>query len=95
MSDELKLCPFCGGEAFIKRMGTNRVSMQIECDNCGCELETGETWIDEHSDWNTRAQPTITDYLKANEPMLTKTKAKMVSVESLREFAGIKDSDND
>lgn len=35
-------------------------------------------------------QPTIADCLKANEPMLTKTKAKMVSIESLKEFAGVK-----
>lgn len=32
---------------------------------------------------------TIADYLKANEAMLTKTKAKMVSIESLKEFAGL------
>lgn len=36
------------------------------------------------------SQPTIADHLKANEAMLTKTKAKMVSIESLKEFAGIK-----
>lgn len=52
---ELKPCPFCGGEAHIERMGTNRVSMQIECGNCGAEMETGETWIDENSAWNIRA----------------------------------------
>ena len=40
-------------------------------------------------------QPTTADYLEANEAMLTKTKAKMVSIESLKEFAGIKDSSND
>ena len=52
---ELKSCPFCGGEAHIERMGTSRVSMQIECGNCGAGMETGETWIDDNSGWNTRA----------------------------------------
>ena len=32
----------------------------------------------------------IVDYLKANEDMLTKTKAKVVTISSLKEFAGIK-----
>ena len=45
-------CPFCGGKAEIKRMGTNKVSMIIGCTECSCTLETGETWIDEHSQWN-------------------------------------------
>ena len=48
-------CPFCGCEAEVKRMGTNRVSMIIGCTNCGCNLETGETWIDENINWNNRA----------------------------------------
>ena len=43
MNDELKPCPFCGGECEIERMGTNRVSMQYRCTECGCSLETGET----------------------------------------------------
>ena len=47
-------CPFCGGDAEIKQMGTNRVSMIIGCTDCSCELETGETSINEHSQWNTR-----------------------------------------
>jgi predicted RNA-binding Zn-ribbon protein involved in translation (DUF1610 family) len=42
MADLLN-CPFCGGEAEIKRQGTPRVSMLYACTECGCELETGET----------------------------------------------------
>ena len=34
-------------------------------------------------------QPTIADYLNANEVMLTKTKATVVTIGSLRKFAGI------
>jgi len=52
---ELQPCPFCSGKAVIDRMGTNRVSMQISCEDCGASIESGETWINEHSKWNTRA----------------------------------------
>ncbi len=55
MSDEeLKPCPFCGGEPYIDRMGTGRVSMMISCIDCGCMLETSETFIGPNCSWNTR-----------------------------------------
>lgn len=54
LSEELKPCPFCGGKAQIERYGNNRQSMQIRCEDCGCFLETGETWIDENCHWNKR-----------------------------------------
>ena len=40
--DEPKLlpCPFCGGEAEIRKRGTPRASMIIGCTNCGCLLES-------------------------------------------------------
>ena len=60
MDEELKPCPFCGGEAEVKRMGTNRVSMIIGCAECSCELETGETWIDKNINWNQREHNTPT-----------------------------------
>ena len=50
---ELKPCPFCGGDAEITRYGTSRYSTQYECTDCGCQLETGETF--NHGEaWNTR-----------------------------------------
>lgn len=55
MADEqLKPCPFCGGEAKVERMGTARASMIYVCDECGCTLETGETWLNSNCRWNTR-----------------------------------------
>lgn len=53
MADLLN-CPFCGGEAEIKRQGTPRVSMLYACTECGCELETGETGT-AYLMWNRRA----------------------------------------
>lgn len=55
MIDEEKLapCPFCGGKAKYRRVGTKYVSCIIECTNCACVLETGETWASGHA-WNTR-----------------------------------------
>jgi transcription initiation factor TFIIIB Brf1 subunit/transcription initiation factor TFIIB len=55
-------CPFCGGEAEVEQQGTNRQSHIIACTNCGCSLETWETW-NAGSLWNTR-QPTQSDALR-------------------------------
>lgn len=48
----LLLCPFCGGEASIERYGNTRVSTIYSCDDCGCQLETGEEFHGRA--WNTR-----------------------------------------
>lgn len=53
---ELLPCPFCGGKAEIMRRGTGRVSMQIQCQECGCEMETSETFLGPHCSWNTRVE---------------------------------------
>ena len=92
MSNELKPCPFCGGEAGFEY---DSGMVCIDCDDCFATTGLFMSQDIATKKWNARTQPTIADYLKANEPMLTKTKAKMVSIESLKEFAGIKDSDND
>ena len=52
-------CPFCGGEAEVEQQGTNLQSHIIACTNCGCSLETWETW-NAGSLWNKR-QPTQSD----------------------------------
>lgn len=57
MSDKLKPCPFCGNEAELVRMGNIRQSMQIQCLECGCFLESSETELGSDCRWNTRAQP--------------------------------------
>lgn len=65
MKPELKPCPFCGGRAYLARKGTHKQSSIVECESCGCCLETseegdqcGETWnrrapadSDDRSDW--------------------------------------------
>ena len=51
---ELKNCPFCNGNAAIEQQGTNRISTIYSCCDCGCRLETGETWQTPQR-WNTRA----------------------------------------
>lgn len=38
----LKPCPFCGHAADIKREGTSRQSMIVECTNCGASAESNE-----------------------------------------------------
>lgn len=51
---ELKPCPFCGGDAEIKIMGSDRTGMLIGCTECNCDFETFETCIDEDIAWNKR-----------------------------------------
>lgn len=51
---ELKPCPFCGSEANITRIGNQHQSCIIECGNCGCKLENGETEEQCGKKWNTR-----------------------------------------
>lgn len=58
-SKELLPCPFCGGEAEIEQQGTGRISTIYSCLDCGCRLETGETW-QVPSQWNQRKQLTTT-----------------------------------
>ncbi len=53
---DLKPCPFCGGKATIECKGNNRVSTLYMCLDCGCRLETGETF-DHGARWNKRHEP--------------------------------------
>jgi len=55
---ELKPCPFCGGEPIVERQGDRRQSHIIYCGECGCRLETGETW-NAGQLWNTRTEPQV------------------------------------
>lgn len=38
----------------FERIGTKRQSCIINCLNCGCKLESGETW-DSGDNWNKRS----------------------------------------
>lgn len=50
------LCPFCGGEPEIIRLGTSKVSQIVGCKQCGCKLESNEngTKAEEDYEWNKR-----------------------------------------
>lgn len=56
MREKLAPCPFCGGEAEIERVGDARQSTIYSCTDCGCRLETGETF-NHGAAWNRRASP--------------------------------------
>lgn len=51
---DLKPCPFCGAEATISRRGDRRESTLYMCTECGCTLETSETF-NHGADWNCRS----------------------------------------
>lgn len=57
MNENLKPCPFCGGEAEIERRGTHRQSMIIVCQECGARVESGDVMgmtPPERYQWNMR-----------------------------------------
>ncbi len=46
-------CPFCGGRPETERFGNGRQSTIYACVECGCRLETGETF-NHGARWNER-----------------------------------------
>ena len=67
MSDEIKPCPFCGCtdiSMYTNGSDLDNYSYVVECDGCGCILDTGfdseERAIEE---WNHRILPTTKVYV--------------------------------
>ena len=58
MSDELKPCPFCGGEAKMNRVGNG--VYEIVCSNNGCRVQPETPRVGDETEavkaWNTRAE---------------------------------------
>ena len=58
MTEELKPCPFCGGEARIDVDIDDRhenLDVMVYCEECGCQTPDGYESIEEAvSTWNTR-----------------------------------------
>mgnify|MGYP000471332170 CR=1 FL=1 len=77
---ELKPCPFCGSDpATFNQTGL------IICSYSMCGVNP-ISYSD--VDWNNRKQPTVRDYIKANESDWKKCHRKMVNISSLYEFIG-------
>lgn len=53
--EELKPCPFCGGEAEFERKGTSRVSCIVCCTCCGARHESGDVNEMSGMSWNRRS----------------------------------------
>ena len=56
---ELSSCPFCGGYAEFERMGDPLQSCIVACTDCGCTLETNETWLNSGKQWNKRVAASV------------------------------------
>ena len=74
MSEELKPCPFCGGEADIRTVG--EISY-IECATCHCQTESVhykeknkiiEAWNKRPSPWHTGIPTEMGEYLVCRVP---------------------------
>lgn len=53
-NEQLKPCPFCGGDAEITSQGDHRKSHIVSCTNCGCDHESGDRDFYSNSSWNRR-----------------------------------------
>ena len=51
--EELKPCPFCGGEATIRG---GRKCYWVRCTNCGCETTVRDSQEEVIEIWNRRAE---------------------------------------
>lgn len=60
MSDELKLCPFCGGKAEIREGSSTKP--YIRCKRCGCRTGSSRYRGNLAKAWNARAERTCGEY---------------------------------
>lgn len=58
MSDKLKPCPFCGGEAIID--GCDETLWITICKKCNASIGYKETECEAIDAWNSRVEPTFT-----------------------------------
>lgn len=58
MSDKLKPCPFCGGEAIVD--GCDDTLWSVICEKCNASIDYNETKHDAIIAWNSRIRPTFT-----------------------------------
>ena len=58
MNDELKPCPFCGGEAIID--GCDETLWIVICKECNASIGYKETKEEAIEAWNKRIEPTFT-----------------------------------
>lgn len=69
MPEKLEPCPLCDSPNITFERGNARVSTKYRCDDCGCFLETGETWQAPER-WNTRIAHTQQDRIAKLEAAL-------------------------
>ena len=53
MTDKIRECPFCGGEAMLRKRGRNTQNYVV-CENCGAVSKITETEADAIEAWNNR-----------------------------------------
>jgi len=81
ITDELKPCPFCGGESFIRADESHSTAFFVGCSDWDCfgNMMWDETEAEARRKWNTRAE-------SAEVTAIREQNARMV--EALRFYAG-------
>lgn len=68
MSEELKPCPYCGGEAEPFHEGLGYIA--VRCKKCGIARRGFYTWDAAIAAWNTRADDAELDWVRAENARL-------------------------
>ncbi len=71
-TDELKPCPFCGGEAFIRYDESHSTAFFVGCSDWDCfgNMMWAETEAEARRKWNTRAESAEVIALREREARL-------------------------
>ena len=83
---ELPPCPLCGNKnlkVYADSIDIEFNTRSVICAKCSCKAPLHQ-WVNRSN----LEQPTIRDYIKANEPDWKKCHRKMVNTSSLYEFIG-------
>lgn len=56
MTEKLKYCPFCGGEAILLWLGNIAEGDWIKCVSCECQTKLYSTTSEAIEAWNRRAE---------------------------------------
>lgn len=90
MSDELKPCPFCGGEAKKGSLSGDEQNWMIWCRDCGIPSSemgvSGETFEDMTEAWNTRTALQSRAKLRAKIEALRRVMPKCDVAQAIREM---------
>lgn len=94
MYEKLLPCPFCGGEAEIKKRGNSICHFVAKCKMCRAEMK-GTIADQALAAWNRRVQPVSGNPITDNKPITNGDRIRSMSDKELAEWiCGVYDEDD-